>query len=279
MMKSPEIGRKVEGASHRREADFHDAWASSTPLDQIRVRECFESPTAVENRFILEMMGNLRGKRLLDIGAGLGESSVYFALQGADVTMVDISPAMVETARRLAALHGVGLDGIVSAGEDLRLPEGQFDIVYIANTIHHVQDRGSLLAQVRSALKPGGWFFAYDPLAYNPAIQVYRRMAMAVRTPDEAPLTLADVRLARKYFPNLRHREFWLLSLALFLKYYVVDRVHPNQDRYWKRILGETRCSLWWWLPLGALDSVLTRLPLVRWLSWNMVMWGQKEAA
>jgi 2-polyprenyl-3-methyl-5-hydroxy-6-metoxy-1,4-benzoquinol methylase len=262
---------------HQREARFHDAWAGDTPLDQIRVREYFESPTALENRFILKMMGPLRGKKLLDIGAGLGESSVYFALQGAEVTTVDISPAMVETALRLAKLHGVELNGIVSAGEDLRLPAESFDLVYIVNTIHHVHDRASLFGQARAALKPGGRFFSYDPLAYNPLIQIYRRMAAAVRTPDESPLTVADLRLARKYFTNVSHREYWLASLALFVKYYLVDRVHPNQDRYWKRILCETRRSLWWWLPLRALDSVLTRLPIVRWLAWNMVMWGKKQ--
>jgi 2-polyprenyl-3-methyl-5-hydroxy-6-metoxy-1,4-benzoquinol methylase len=267
-----------EGGLHSRESRFHDAWASDTPLDQIRVRECFESPTAVENRFILQLMGPLHGKKLLDIGAGLGESSVYFALQGAEVTTVDISAAMVETALRLAKLNGVELKGVVSAGENLRLPNEYYDVVYIANTIHHVHDRSSLFAQIRAALKPGGRFFAYDPLAYNPLIQIYRRMATAVRTPDESPLTAADVHQAKKYFSNVGHREFWLLSLGLFVKYYLVDRVHPNQDRYWKRILGETRRGLWWWLPLRALDSVLTRLPLVRWLAWNVVIWGQKES-
>ena len=45
--------------------------------------------------------------RILDIGAGLGESSVYFALRGARVTAVDISPRMIELAHRLARAHGV----------------------------------------------------------------------------------------------------------------------------------------------------------------------------
>ena len=75
-----------ESELHRREAEFHDEWALTTPLDQILVRQCFEAPAAVENRFILRQMGSLRGKKILDIGAGLGESSVYFALQGALVT-------------------------------------------------------------------------------------------------------------------------------------------------------------------------------------------------
>ena len=65
----------------------------------------------------------------------------------------------------------------------------------------------------------------------------------------------------------------------LFAKYYFVDRVHPNTDRYWKRILKETPAGLWWWYPLAYCDSLLARLPLVHWMAWNMVMWGQKQVA
>ena len=114
------------------------------------------------------------------------------------------------------------------------------------------------------------------PLRYNPVIELYRRMATAVRSEDEAPLSFSDLRLAGKYFTNVHHREFWLSSLVLFLKYYLIDRVHPNKDRYWKRILHETDQSLWWWLPLRAIDEQLARIPLLRWMAWNMVMWGRK---
>ena len=265
--------------THQREAAFHDAWAGSTLIEDVLVRECFEAPTAMENRFILSRMGDLKGKRLLDMGAGLGESSVYFALQGAQVTMTDISPGMVQTGRELARKYGVEIEGIVSQAEDLGVPAETYDFVYIANTIHHVHDRDALFRKIHRALRPGGRFFSYDPVAYNPAINVYRRMATAVRTKDESPLALADLRLARKYFPNVQHREFWISTLLLFVKYYAVDRVHPNQDRYWKRILRETSRSLRSWMPLRALDAVLTRIPLVRWLAWNMVMWGEKEAS
>jgi SAM-dependent methyltransferase len=266
----------TETVSHQREAAFHDAWATSTSLGDVLVRGCFEAPTALENQFILNQMGPLAGKKLLDIGAGLGESSVYFALQGASVTTVDISPQMVATALSLGAKFGVQLEGIVSCAEDLNLPAETYDIIYAANTIHHVLDRASLFEQMSRALKPGGMFFSYDPLAYNPLINIYRRMATEVRTPDEAPLTTADIALARKLFTGVRHREFWISALVLFLKYYLVDRVHPNQDRYWKRILRETPERLRWWTPLRALDGLLTRTPLVRWLAWNVVVWGQK---
>ena len=271
-MSSADLTAKI----HDKETRFHDDWARETDLSRIAVHEAFEAPTAMENQFILRQMGPLEGMRILDVGAGLGESSVYFALQGAQVTSTDISPGMVECAVKLGALHGVHVEGVVTAGEDIQVAAESFDFVYIANTIHHVTNKAALFEQIRRALKPGGRFFSFDPLAYNPVIEVYRRMATEVRTEDEAPLTFRDVDLARRYFRQVEHREFWILSLAIFLKYFLLDRVHPNQDRYWKRIFRETNQTLGWWKPLRAMDQVLTRIPLVQRLAWNMVMWGEK---
>jgi ubiquinone/menaquinone biosynthesis C-methylase UbiE len=273
-----EIDTATEASVGEREASFHDAWATGTDLNDVRVIEAFEAPTALENKFILSKIGSLHGKRLLDIGAGLGESSVYFALKGAKVTVVDISQQMVATALSLGQKFGVQLEGIVSSAENLNLPAGNYDIIYAANTLHHVQDRASFFGQMKGALKPGGMFFSYDPLAYNPVINLYRRMATEVRTPDEAPLTTADIKLARRYFEGVQHREFWIAALILLMKYYALDRVNPNDDRYWKRILKEKDSNLGWWKPLRALDGLLTRLPLIRWLAWNVVIWGRKPA-
>ncbi len=259
-----------------KEKEFHDGWAKQEDFEKIKVKELFDSPVAMENKFILEQMGDLKGKRLLDIGAGLGESSVYFALKGAKVTAVDLSPEMVRLSKQLATRFGVEIEGVVAAAESLNVGREQFDIVYAANILHHVTNKDSFYQQIEKALVKGGKVYTFDPLCYNPVINVYRNMATEVRTEDEAPLSFEDVRLFAKYFKNVTHREFWLSTLVLFVKYYLVGRVHPNQERYWKKIFNETRLSLWWWYPLKALDSILTRLPLLRRLSWNMVMVGEK---
>ena len=263
---------------HQRESDFHDQWASATDIHSIDVRAAFESPAALENRFILDLLGPLSGRKIVDIGAGLGESSVYFALHGAAVTCTDLSAGMVSAAQRLAELHGVRIEAVISPAERLQLPSSSFDIAYVANTLHHVSDRRALLEEIKRVLKPGGIFVSMDPLIYNPVIGIYRRMATQVRTQDEMPVSFRDLRLAKQYFSDVGHREFWILSLALFLKYYAIDRIHPNDDRYWKRIYKETAGSLFWWKPLRWLDAGLTRVPLVRRLAWNIVMWGRKPA-
>ena len=105
-------------AIQEKESTFHDEWASSTRPEDIAVRESFEAPTALENRFILRLMhqhvGELSGRRLLDVGSGLGESSTYFALRGFDVTAADVSPQMLELTERVARRHGVSVSTIVS---------------------------------------------------------------------------------------------------------------------------------------------------------------------
>ena len=76
---------------------------------------------------------------------------MYFALQGARVTTVDLSPQMVETALALGRKFGVELQGIVSGAENLDLPANAYDLIYIANTIHHVHDRAALFEKVSRA--------------------------------------------------------------------------------------------------------------------------------
>ena len=151
-----------------------------------------------------------------------------------------------------------------------------FDIVYCANTLHHLLDKRQFLERITAFLKPNGIFCSWDPVKYNPLINVYRRLATQVRTADEQPLGIEDLNLVKQYFSRVEHHHFWLLTLSLFLKYFLMDHVSPNVERYWKKICHETTESLRWWIPLRDLDDLLLRIPGVRWLSWNVVFIATK---
>ena len=69
----------------QKEIDFHDKWASKIDIDVLDVDIYFEGSTCPENRFIMNQLGDIRGKRILDLGCGAGENSVYFKIGRAHV--------------------------------------------------------------------------------------------------------------------------------------------------------------------------------------------------
>ncbi len=263
----------ADGDRKHAEEVFHDEWAASVDVTTIDVRRMNEACTTPEMRFIRAKLGDLRGRTLLDIGCGLGEASVYFAMEGAAVTATDISPGMCDATRRLAMANAVELETHVSAVEDLGLPpDRQFDIIYTGNTLHHA-DIPVMLDRVLPHLKPDGVFVSWDPVAYNPVINVYRAMADEVRTVDEHPLRLRDVRTIRDRFETSEVRWFWLTTLTIFILMAVVQFRSPNKERYWKKVVEEADSWAWLYRPLAAVDrGLLSVLPFLRPLCWNVAI-------
>ncbi len=269
------IGAGRDAARKHAEEIFHDEWAAGVDVAKINVRQMNEACTAPEMRYIRHALGDLQGRTLLDVGCGLGEASVYFALLGADVTATDISPGMCATAGRLAAANGVTISTHVSAAEDLGLAaDRKFDVIYTGNTLHHV-DLAATMPRLLRHLQPDGLFVSWDPVAYNPVINLYRRHATQVRTADEHPLRLADIRAVQAHFRVSRTRWFWLSTLLIFCVMAVVQRRNPNKERYWKKVIEEADQWAWLYHPLERLDKFLLLMPLLRPLCWNVVIVGR----
>jgi 2-polyprenyl-3-methyl-5-hydroxy-6-metoxy-1,4-benzoquinol methylase len=255
------------------ERKFHDAWADSEDVEKIDVRASNEVCTAPEMRCITQRLGNIKGKKLLDVGCGLGEASVYFALLGADVTSSDLSQGMLDATTRLAQANGVSVKQHVASAEKMQLsPEAKFDIIYAGNLLHHV-DVEETICHIKPHLAAGGVFVTWDPLAYNPAINVYRSMATNVRTPDEHPLTWNDIKLFHKHFEKVETRYFWFTTLIIFVIMALAQRRNPNKERFWKVVVQEGRKWQFLYLPLEKLDRLfLAAFPPLRLLCWNVVI-------
>lgn len=256
-----------------REEQFHDRWAERFDPAGVDVVKSNEACTAPEMRCIARTMGDLRGRSVLDVGCGLGEASVYFALKGARVTAIDLSSGMLAAAGELARRAGVDIELHKSDAEDLRLPaQRMFDFIYVGNLFHHVAVEPTL-DRLMPHLAAGGTLLSWDPLAYNPLINAYRRIATDVRTRDEHPLKRGDLDLFRRKFESVTFEYFWLTTLSIFVAMALLQRRNPNKERYWKSVVQEADRWAWLYEPLERVDTLLLRhLPPLRPLCWNVVI-------
>lgn len=238
------------GDRQRREQAFHDRWAEEVDpgeLDPVRMATC---PTTPETRFALAAIGAagppgepgaLAGQRVLDLGCGYGETAAWLAMQGATVDAVDISPRMLEVSRRLAERAGVAgrIRFHAAPGEALPFPEAAFDAAFGHDVLHHL-DLDRARREILRVVRPGGRAVFAEPLGHNPILNRFRDLSPETRTPDEVPLRFADFGRLADGFRSMRHREFHLLTMSLFLWFYVVERADPNRERYWKKIIVES---------------------------------------
>ncbi|MBE9030803.1 class I SAM-dependent methyltransferase [filamentous cyanobacterium LEGE 11480] len=260
----------------QREQAFHDQWASTINLDEVPVEAYFEACTAPENRFILRQLGNVSGKSLLDLGCGAGENSVYFAQQGANCVASDYSPGMVDVALKLADQHGVAIAGRVINAMEIDYPDNSFDIVYAANLLHHIPDPLVTIQEIHRVLKPGGKMCFWDPLQHNPVINVYRRIATEVRTEDETPLHINLIKQVESRFSTTHADTFWIATLWIFLQFYLIERVNPNEERYWKKIILEANRLRPTYRRLEKVDRFLKKLPGMQRMAWNVAVVATK---
>lgn len=147
---------------------------------------------------------NAPGKVLLDMACGNGLLAIKAAECGSDLAIgIDLSPLSIKNAKDAADKAGVGGKTFFLVGdvEDTGLPENSVDLVMCSGMLHHI-DLNRFLPELQRILKPGGKVFVFEPLGYNPIIQLYRRATPHIRTHWETAhiIGLKDVSLARNIF-------------------------------------------------------------------------------
>ncbi|TDE00419.1 class I SAM-dependent methyltransferase [Jiangella asiatica] len=97
-------------------------------------------------------------RRALEVGAGTGFFSLNLRQAGvlSDVTVTDISPGMVEAARRNASQLGFEIAGEVADAEGLPFDDASFDVVVGHAVIHHIPDVELAFREMLRVLRPGG---------------------------------------------------------------------------------------------------------------------------
>lgn len=145
-------------------------------LDGEDDQQRFEAQAAARYRlepfiFDLARFHEGRGKRVLEIGVGLGADYLNWLRAGADVCGVDLTDAAIESCRRRA--HAAGFpDAALRQADAEHLPfeDGSFDVLWSWGVLHHTPDTARAFREAARVLKPGGLLRAmvyHDPSWVN----------------------------------------------------------------------------------------------------------------
>lgn len=140
------------------------AWNSladqSSPFAKVATdEECAHPLVQLDSRGWLP--GSVRGLKVLCLAAGGGWQSILYAAAGADVTVVDLSPAMLRLDAREAEKRGYTLNLIEGSMDDLSmLPAESFDIVHQPVSTCYVPRIEAVFAQVSRVLKDRGLYIS-----------------------------------------------------------------------------------------------------------------------
>ena len=193
-----------------REREFHDA------LYTRRARASVDAYYALlmsSAEFYTEsIQAECRDKHVLEFGCGEGSLAISLALRGAVVDAIDISPVAIDVARASAVSQQASVGFRLMNAERLEYGDDAFDLICGRSILHHVNlDRA--LAEIGRTLRTEGKAVFLEPLGHNMILNLARRLTPGLRSPDERPLLMPDIRTAGQHFGSVRARYFHLSSL------------------------------------------------------------------
>ena len=116
-------------------------------------------------KIIEKTRGRLKiSDNVLDYGCGTGTTAVEFASCVEKVNGIDISPKMIEAAKRKAAKHGMtNMDFAQTTIFDEKLKKESFDVIISFYLLHLVEDTPEVMRRINELLKPDGVFISSTP--------------------------------------------------------------------------------------------------------------------
>lgn len=148
---------------HSKHGSANEYMHQSSVMDLI---ERFESPERdayqkpVE---VLNYLGDLQGKTIMDIGAGSGYFSIKLAKKGAKVIAADVNDEFLEYIQNRITKNGFNtIETRKIPFDSPNLKEEEADMVLIVNTYHHIEDRLTYFDKVKKGTKDSGELIIID---------------------------------------------------------------------------------------------------------------------
>jgi ubiquinone/menaquinone biosynthesis C-methylase UbiE len=151
----------------RKEA-FYTHWTKGDPENQIQL--AFRNHWNLFSTFMDSPLFN-QGKRVLEVGAGRGSLSSYFSEAGFDCTLLDLSPDVIEIAKKIFSNNNLPAEFLVGDAYDLDLEDNSFDLVFSIGVFEHFEDIATPIKEQIRILDKGGLFIAYIVPEYQDNVQ------------------------------------------------------------------------------------------------------------
>jgi SAM-dependent methyltransferase len=202
-----------------REREFHNAIFSTK--GRAKLSGLYAIAQASEALYEKTIESLSPGANILEYGCGPHSNSVASARLGANVVGIDISDAAIEISTKVCSEALANEPAVRDRirfqrmnAEALEFDDNHFDVVCGRAILHHLDLRRSF-TEISRVLKPGGVGVFVEPMGHNPFINWYRDRTPELRTPDEHPFMVSDLKLAEQYFSNVNVEYFHLSSLGL----------------------------------------------------------------
>ncbi len=182
-------------------------------------------PQYERRRLYMAVMARLQahlrpGLRVLDYGCGPADWGVWLATEGADVTLLDLSPAAVELGLLRARASGVTVRGEARDASDLScFRDGEFDLVYASAAVHHTLKYPHAFAELVRVIRTGGVLLLAETYGNNPLLNAARKLRAAMQGEAEEQgeeIILGDREIAqlRSAFASVTLQEMHLLAMG-----------------------------------------------------------------
>jgi len=237
-------------------------------LERFDLNEELEFYFSPEQRYALDKMWGkegLRGKRVLEIGCGMGVFALFLARQEAEVYVVDLARERLSFLRKKARLLGLSkrIHIFCATAERLPFPSIVFDIVYTKSVLIHTELNEAAHESER-VLKPGGRAVFIEPMKSNPFAALYRKFLGPKEWKTITTYFDRDrLILLGRPFAKSRVRFFYLFSFLAF---------------FWQFGWKNRRLFRFFTGAMNTLDGFLFRLiPPLRRMAWFAVVTADKR--
>jgi ubiquinone/menaquinone biosynthesis C-methylase UbiE len=170
--------------------------------------------TAFPLEYAYALLGDIRGRTVLDFGCGSGENTLLLARRGANVIGIDISRSLIELAERRLQLNGMGGAArfLVGSAHDLPVRTESVDVVFGIAILHHL-DLAATSREIHRVLKREGRAIFQEPVRDSRVVRAVRK-CIPYKAPDvspyERPLTSPELEDFSRPFASRAIRAFSL---------------------------------------------------------------------